>query len=183
MKREQKAVPGYEDNYYLDPERMCVVNKKTDRPLKTQYNRDGYAEVQLYKNNKGEHKSLHRLFAEAYEPNPDNLPCVNHKDENPNNYTFGNLEWCTYSYNQNYGTVNKRRGANISKALKGRPRPKGSGRPERPVIARDQYGNEFWFKSGREAARQLGVRQSGITYVLAGEQKTTGGYTIRYVEE
>lgn len=47
---------------------------------------------------------IHRLVAQAFIPNPDNLPCVNHKDENPNNNNVDNLEWCTQKYNCNYGT-------------------------------------------------------------------------------
>ena len=47
---------------------------------------------------------VHRLVAQAFIPNPNNLPCVNHKDENPFNNDFRNLEWCTYKYNSNYGT-------------------------------------------------------------------------------
>ena len=68
MKLEPKPVPGYENNYYLDPENMTVVNSKTGRVLKPRKDGAGYAEVQLWRNNKGTHKRLHRLFAEAYIP-------------------------------------------------------------------------------------------------------------------
>ena len=99
MKVNKKLVKGYEDNYYLDPDTMQVINKKTGRPLKVQYNKDGYPEVQLWKNNKRKHKSMHRLFAEAYIPNPDSLPMINHKDEGTIDYSLDNLEWCTHSEN------------------------------------------------------------------------------------
>lgn len=52
---------------------------------------------------------VHRLVAMMFIPNPDNLPCVNHKDENPSNNDVSNLEWCTHKYNSNYGTNPKRR--------------------------------------------------------------------------
>lgn len=49
-------------------------------------------------------KKGHRLVAEAFLENPNNLPCVNHKDENPSNNNLNNLEWCSVEYNNNYGT-------------------------------------------------------------------------------
>lgn len=51
---------------------------------------------------------VHRLVAEAFIPNPNNLPCVNHKNENTHDNSPENLEWCTYEYNINYGGRNKR---------------------------------------------------------------------------
>ena len=65
-----------------------------------------YKLVRLYNISQGKDIALlvHRLVAQAFIPNPNNLPCVNHKDENPFNNDFRNLEWCTYKYNSNYGT-------------------------------------------------------------------------------
>ena len=177
---ERKPVPEYEDHYYLDPDSMSVVNKKTGRPLKPQRDGAGYAEVQLWKNNKGKHMTLHRLFAEAYIPNADNLPYINHKDENPMNYNLDNLEWCTQSYNQTYGNVNEKRGPKISAALKGKPKPWVAEQKSIPIIAIDPWGEEYQYPSAHEAARQLNLDQSGITGVLRGRRKTIGGYRFRY---
>lgn len=58
-----------------------------------------YATVIL---NDGKGYKVHRLVAEAFIPNPNNLPCVNHKDENPLNNRVDNLEWCTNQYNVKY---------------------------------------------------------------------------------
>jgi len=63
----------------------------------------GYYQVEL---RGGECRSkmvtVHRLVAEAFLPNPLNLPCVNHKDEDKRNNQVENLEWCTYEYNNRY---------------------------------------------------------------------------------
>lgn len=53
----------------------------------------------------------------------------------------------------------------------------------KPVIATDGWGNETRYSSGREAARQLGITRSGVTYVLSGQRKTSGGYRFRYAED
>lgn len=58
-----------------------------------------------------------------------------------------------------------------------------AGKPSKPVIAVDGWGKEKWFPSGREAARQLGIRQSGVTYVLSGQRRKAGGYRFRYADD
>jgi hypothetical protein len=50
---------------------------------------------------------VHRILAECFLPNPDNLPVVNHKDGNKLNNSISNLEWCTYSYNSIHAQINK----------------------------------------------------------------------------
>lgn len=68
----------------------------------------GYLRVQLSSNGKAKMYSVHRMVAVAFLPNPDNLPEVNHRDENPSNDNVDNLEWCDGKYNVNYGTRNDR---------------------------------------------------------------------------
>lgn len=68
-----------------------------------------YVWVTLSKDNLKSKKRVHRIVAEAFLPNPDNLPQVNHKDEDKTNNNVDNLEWCTAKYNMNYGTLRERR--------------------------------------------------------------------------
>lgn len=87
-----------------------------EKLLKLYINSNGYISVGLY-NNGFNSFEVHRLVAQAFIPNPDNLPCVNHKDENPKNNNVKNLEWCTYQYNNTYGTIQQR----LSDIKKGKP--------------------------------------------------------------
>lgn len=64
----------------------------------------GYKRVTLYRNGTRRKIHVHRLVAEAFIPNPDNLPQINHIDENKLNNREENLEWCTFEYNYNFGT-------------------------------------------------------------------------------
>lgn len=80
-----------------------VMNTKKNKQM-TIYTRKGYSIVKLSINNKAKEMKVHRLVANAFIPNPNNFPCVNHKDENKSNNNIDNLEWCTYEYNNSYGT-------------------------------------------------------------------------------
>ena len=97
----EKKISGF-DNYLIDEEGN-VFSIKRGIYLKPVSNR-GYPCVALYKDGKRYDKKVHRLVAEAFIPNPNNLPQVNHKDENPNNCKVENLEWCDAKYNNSYGT-------------------------------------------------------------------------------
>ena len=74
------------------------------RILKLCADKDGYLNVGLSSNNKVKKYKVHRLVAEVFIPNPNNLPQVNHKDENPSNNRVENLEMCDAKYNSNYGS-------------------------------------------------------------------------------
>ena len=69
----------------------------------------GYYQVALYKDGTRKLKMVHRLVAEAFIPNPNNYPCINHKDYDTTNNCVDNLEWCSYSYNNNYGNGPQKR--------------------------------------------------------------------------
>ena len=80
-----------------------VRNSSNQRIKKQHIDNVGYYSVSLSKNNKSHSHRVHRLMATAFIPNPLNLPCINHKDENKLNNDPKNLEWCTQAYNNTYG--------------------------------------------------------------------------------
>ena len=121
----------------------------------------GYLQVCLWINGKPKTLKVHRLVAEAFIPNSNNYPCINHKDENKENNCVDNLEWCTHEYNNNYGT-------RVSKFSK-------------VVLQYDLQGKFIreW-KSTREIERELKIKNHHVCNCCNGKAKTTGGYIWRY---
>lgn len=117
---------GNYSTYYYKPHKMALQKYP-----------NGYLFVMLSSGNRAaDPKQVHRLVAEAFLPNPKNLPCVNHKDENKQNnfvyvnqdgsvdYEKSNLEWCDYKYNANYGTHKERTRESSRRGRKDKWRPK-----------------------------------------------------------
>ena len=114
----RKRVRGYEEHYVVDQfGRVFGVDRTTtvldngriyEKPIagkqmKQSLHTKGYKTVCLTKDGKSKTCFVHRIVAEAFIDNPDNLPMVNHKDEDKTNNFAENLEWCTASYNRTYG--------------------------------------------------------------------------------
>ena len=104
MKEQWKSIY---DDYLISSFGRCysIKSKKMLTPKKLP---NGYFQYSFSKNNKKFNRYIHRLVAEAFIPNPEKLPQVNHKDEDKSNNVLDNLEWCDNSYNVNYGTAKER---------------------------------------------------------------------------
>ena len=111
-----KDIKNYEGIYGIT---SCgkVWSYKRKKFLKHRVNNYGYLYVNLSKNGKYKSYVIHRIVAEAYLPNPENLPEINHKDENKANNCLQNLEWCDASYNTNYGTRNEKASNSLKKPI------------------------------------------------------------------
>ena len=162
-----KPVVGYEDLYEVSNlGRVWSVKKNIFRKLRK--DRDGYLVVDLCKNGKKEWPQVHRLVAKAFIPNPENLPQVNHKDEDKTNNQVSNLEWCTPEQNNNHGTRNKRAAEKLSKPIK--------------QLSLDGELIAIW-KSSMEIYRQKKYDYSLICKCCRGERNKHKGFKWEYVTD
>ena len=151
-----RDIEGYEGLYQVsNMRRVKSLNYRRsgkERILKRLKNKWGYLFVHLQKDGKQKGCKLHRLVAQAFIPNPENLPEVNHKDEDKNNNTVDNLEWCTRKYNCNYGARNEK----VSKSK------------NIPVMC-IETGDVF--SSAKEAQEKTGISASHITACARHEKR------------
>lgn len=211
----RRPVPGYEGYYEVDNlgrvfsvDRIIHVNDNGriyDKPihgavLKQTNHSKGYKTVSLTKNGKTTQEYVHRIVASAFIPNPDNLPAVNHKDEDKTNNFVENLEWCTISYNNAYGTKTQKQAAKIrgiphkedhkekiSNSLKEYYKTHTSasvGRKSekrKPIFQFDLDGNFIReYLSVHEASNGIISRRRNITAVCNGKRKSAYGYIWRW---
>lgn len=103
-------IKGYENLYQIsDFGRVkTLARARVKEHIIKPENNKGYLRVCLSKKNKRKHFFIHRLVAEHFIPNTNNLPYINHKDQNPLNNDKYNLEWCTHIYNLMYGDRRKK---------------------------------------------------------------------------
>ena len=157
-----KEIAGYEGLYEVsDLGRVkSLGNNKSrkERILKPWKTHDGYLRVGLNKDGHRKPLLVHRLIADAFIPNTNNLETVNHKDEDKTNNTVSNLEWMSRADNIRYS-------ANKS------------------VQMLDKSTGELLatFPSTNEAKRVTGIYKSGISECCLGKRKSAGGYIWRYL--
>ena len=131
------------------------------RILKQSVGSRGYMLVTLCDHGKQKSVNVHRIVAETFIPNADNLPCVNHKDENKKNNNVENLEWCSYYHNNTYG--NRLTKSALKRSI-----------PVRCIETGIIYSSAY------AAQRETKIRQSGICSCCHGRRKTAGGYHWEY---
>ena len=129
--------------------------------LKNSVASNGYFMVTLYKDTKRKKFLVHRLVADAFIPNPQNLPHINHKDENPLNNSADNLEWCTPQYNNCYGTARFR--AMIT-----------TGKPLKQCLINGQWLATY--ATTTVASEITGISKKEISACLRGALQSAGGF-------
>lgn len=132
------------------------------RPLKT---KNGYLRVWICKNGEKEKCYIHRLVAQTFIHNPNNLPEVNHKDEDKTNNSVQNLEWCDQKYNINYGTRTQRQSEKLSK----------------PILQYTKSGKlvREW-KSLHDVERNLGYNHCSISKCCKGKLKSAYNFIWKF---
>ena len=175
-----KDIPGYEGLYQVGSlgNIKSLNYNKTGRAHLLKYNitKTGYAIVHLHRAGRENPLLVSRLVCAAFHENPNNYPCVNHKDENRLNNRADNLEWCTYSYNTSYGSRCKR-------MLETRKKNCGE-KAEKPVIQLSISGELVAsFCSIAEACRKTGANHRKISACCHGYRKKHFGFRWAFGEE
>lgn len=165
-------IKGFEGRYQVSPDGM-VRNVKTLRILKPK-NSKGYLQVCLGARN---YSYIHRLVAQAFIPNPDELPQVNHLDGIKSNNAVTNLEWCSASGNLKHAYEC---GLLDSTACKN-PKSGYEHSRSRAVVMSSESGHiQITYPSIRNAAAETGVDQSSIHGALHGKFKQAGGWRWQF---
>lgn len=177
-------IKGYEGLYQISNlGRIKSLWFGKEKILKGGKDKDGYLKVILSREGKHKTYSVHRLVAEAFIPNTNNHPQVNHKNEDKTDNCVDNLEWCTQKYNVNYGTCQQRRAKNTDyKAIGRKNAEKLLNRKDQSKTVL-QYTKEGEFIRKWETLRECGrngFKISNISSCCQGKRKTHKGFIWKY---
>lgn len=157
MKEIWKPIKDYEGLYEVsDLGRVKSLYHDREKILAKRVDTAGYVTVILYKGKNKKSFIVHRLVAEAFIPNPENKPFINHKDENKTNNIYSNLEWVTQSENISYS---------IGKQV--------------DQFDLDNNYIKTW-NTSKEAEKTLKISNGKVTAVCKNHRKTAGGFIWRY---
>lgn len=168
---EWKTIEGYPNYMVSNMGRVkSLGNNKArkEKILKGAKNNMGYLQVVLCKEGKTKTYLIHKLVALAFLENPDNLPEINHIDEDKSNNCVSNLEWCNRSYNINYGTHNEKMAK--SKSI--------------PILQFSKTGDfiKKW-DSGTQIEKELSIKHSNICSCIKGRYEVAGNYKWGYEKD
>ena len=170
-----KPINDYED-YYEVSNYGRFKSLKRGIILHPYKQKDGYLLIDLFKDGVRNTKLAHRVVAETFIDNPNNLPCVNHKDEIKDNNNVANLEWCDYSYNNSYGSKTER----IRTTKKEKYKDVDDRYHGYKIVAYDYNGNMIgYYTSILEASKQLGINRTTISEALRLRDGKTTKYDFR----
>ena len=203
-----KAIEGFEGKYAVSNlgrvKSLIGWNGheyiKRDKILKSSISNEHYACVTLHTDKKQVRREVHRLVAQAFIPNPNNLPMVMHIDENKYSNVASNLKWGTQEENMNFPNF-KLKQSQIAKRRVGERNPfYGKHHTDetrrklslthmgknsinaRKVKGTNKNNDEVIFDSIADAGRALGILPQNISACCRGIGKTAGGYKWRYYE-
>lgn len=177
---EWRDIKGYEGYYQVSNmgrvksltrwriDRNNIRHKMQGRIMRLNKTNCGYYIIGLCVGDMRKYYLIHRLIAQCFIPNPNNYPCVNHKDEDKTNNCASNLEWCTHLYNNTFGSRMER--------VQSKRRKRVAQLSEDNQIIRV-------FKSAREAAKEVKANYSNILEICKNtrRRKRTGGFKWSFV--
>lgn len=188
MNETWKTIPGWPSYEVSDTGKIRSISRTTtnkngvvihreQHTMKLMYDQHGYLQCALKEGDKRKLIKAHRAVAMAFIPNPDNKPCVNHKDNNPENNNLCNLEWCTMKENTQW-MLKQGRADRTPQWIEHLNASLDAYR--KPVIATNVLTGERIMFAGVNETAKSGFQPSCVTTCCQGKRATHKGYAWEY---